>query len=530
MSSEQLIPFAKGTRKNTTGASTAVMYTRVSTKEQADKNQSLFTQAKHIRHYALSNGLELLGEFGGTYESARNDERKEFKKMLDFVKRKKVHVIIVYSADRFSRSGPNAIYLSEKLRKLGTQILSVTQPIDASTAEGELQQSIYFMFSQYENQQRRMKCMAGTKEKLLQGEWVAKPPLGYKRVKNGTESTIEITQEGILLGKAFKLKIKNNYAFTDISIWLRKRGINLNHKRLSELARNVFYCGYMAHNALDGQIIKGNHKGIITYKEFIALNNVLQHRPTKINQGDTQSNLPLKGHLICSGCNQPMTGYYVRIKDLYYYKCNTKGCCVNRSAKMLHQKWEQNLSALQIDPKFVQPIIDLLKEKLTSTQKESVGDLKTLKKKQTELKKKFDKLEERFVLGEIEPDLYKKYRAKFKEDMDPISLEIEKIQNPLSNLDISLEKIGNLLSNLLNIWEKGDITARSKFLKCVYPRGILLDKEKPHYRTFGLNPVIRYVSTLTRVSEETKKRNSEENITYSALVARSRIELPTSGL
>ena len=53
--------------------------------------------------------------------------------------------------------------------------MSVTQPIkDALSAAGELQQNIYLVFSQYENQQRREKCMAGTKDKLLQGDWVTK--------------------------------------------------------------------------------------------------------------------------------------------------------------------------------------------------------------------------------------------------------------------------------------------------------------------------------------------------------------------
>ncbi len=47
---QQLAVFAKGQKNNKGKAITAVMYTRVSTKEQADNNQSLFTQAKHIKH------------------------------------------------------------------------------------------------------------------------------------------------------------------------------------------------------------------------------------------------------------------------------------------------------------------------------------------------------------------------------------------------------------------------------------------------------------------------------------------------
>src|SRR5688500_16003216 len=67
----------------------AVIYTRVSTKEQAETNQSLETQLDRCNAYAQRHGYEVVGHFGGTYESAKNDERKEFIRMIDFAKRSK---------------------------------------------------------------------------------------------------------------------------------------------------------------------------------------------------------------------------------------------------------------------------------------------------------------------------------------------------------------------------------------------------------------------------------------------------------
>lgn len=105
--------FAKGKKKSKSNGGNCVIYTRVSTKEQADNNFSLETQKKACEQYAQKNGYKVVGYFGGTYESAKTDERREFNNMLSFVKRScdKVSCIIVYSVDRFSRSGANAIYL-----------------------------------------------------------------------------------------------------------------------------------------------------------------------------------------------------------------------------------------------------------------------------------------------------------------------------------------------------------------------------------------------------------------------------------
>jgi len=60
--------------------------------------------------------------------------------MIEFCKKQKSNVkIIVYSLDRFSRTGDNAIWLTRQLRDLGIQIISVTQPIDTKNPAGVLQ-------------------------------------------------------------------------------------------------------------------------------------------------------------------------------------------------------------------------------------------------------------------------------------------------------------------------------------------------------------------------------------------------------
>src|ERR1043166_8670646 len=116
--------FAKGASGSAAKGSNCVIYTRVSTKEQADNNMSLNTQKKACELYAAKQGYQVMGYFGGTYESAKTDERKEFNNMLAFVQKssRKIAHIIVYSVDRFSRSGANAIYIAEQLKREGISL------------------------------------------------------------------------------------------------------------------------------------------------------------------------------------------------------------------------------------------------------------------------------------------------------------------------------------------------------------------------------------------------------------------------
>jgi site-specific DNA recombinase len=182
-----------------------VIYTRVSSKEQMDTNQSLEWQKKYCIDYAIKNKLDIKGYFGGTYESAKSDERKEFTRMLKFVKasKEKISFILVYSLDRFSRTGDSAIFIASELKKTGVNIMAVTQPIDTNSHAGALQQNIQFIFGKYDNDLRRQKTIDGMREKLLRGEWIGNAPTGYAFVKGAPTQTIVISEKGEAMKQAF---------------------------------------------------------------------------------------------------------------------------------------------------------------------------------------------------------------------------------------------------------------------------------------------------------------------------------------
>lgn len=63
-------------------AAKAVGYARVSTPDQAEKDLSLPAQMKAIRRYAQDHGLVLAGEYVERGISGTDDNRPEFRRML----------------------------------------------------------------------------------------------------------------------------------------------------------------------------------------------------------------------------------------------------------------------------------------------------------------------------------------------------------------------------------------------------------------------------------------------------------------
>jgi DNA invertase Pin-like site-specific DNA recombinase len=182
-----------------------VVYTRVSSKEQMDTNKSLDWQKKICEEYALKNKINISGYFGGNYESAKTDERIEFSRILKFVKsnKQKITLILVYSLDRFSRTGDSAIYISGELKKNGVNIIAATSPTDTNSHAGTLQQNIQFIFSKYDNDLRRQKTIDGMREKLLRGEWIGGVPKGYSYLKGQEKQTIILNEQSELVKQAF---------------------------------------------------------------------------------------------------------------------------------------------------------------------------------------------------------------------------------------------------------------------------------------------------------------------------------------
>ena len=327
---KDLIEFARFAPKvnNFGDKRNAIIYTRVSTKEQADTNTSLETQKKHCESYAIKNGYKVVAYYGSTHESAKSDDRKEFKRMLKFAKQSgSIGCIIVYSYDRFSRTGSHAAQITQELFKSGIQVKAVTQEVDTQSSSGKFQQNLFYLFSQFDNELRRDKTITAMSDLLRKGYWLWTPPRGYENKKvhqRAVDADIKINKEGKLLKKAFAWKAKEKYTNAEIVRRLNLEGMKINEKRFHEMLKNPFYCGLLVCKMLPGEVIEGKHEPIVSRENFLKINSVESNHP-KTHKKELEG-LPLKQFIYCGQCGTSLTGFLVKKKGLNYYKCRKKGC------------------------------------------------------------------------------------------------------------------------------------------------------------------------------------------------------------
>ena len=467
--------FAKGKQsiKKVRGTN-CVIYTRVSSREQAD-NLSLATQLKACNGYAEKLNYNVLARFGGTYESAETDERKEFGAMISYVKksREKVAYILVYSLERFSRND-NSIWLSGELRKLGIEIVSVTQPIDTSSASGQMQQKMLFLFGEFDNQLRKQKCTAGIREMLHRGDWPTKPPLGYDAVRINSQRRIIVNSKGKILKQAFQWKAIEGLSNEAIRVRLAERGLKLCHQRITEIFRNPFYCGLMAHNMLDGQVIQGNHDGLVSKELFLKVNGVLDKNTHGYKLKEENDNLPLKRFLHCAGCGRPMRGYLATKKKTHYYKCNTVGCANNKNADVLNSRFERILNAFRFDRPL--KMLKWIREQMVATfnqiTRENDETHERLMHQNNELIKKINRLEERYVEEEITGEMYNKYSEKYAMEKREIEQNILKSTKQVSNLTECINSAIEFATELPLKWLSADYYTKQRIQYLLFPKGM----------------------------------------------------------
>ena len=507
----------------------AALWTRVSTERQEENNCSLDTQERICREYAETHGITIKKHFGGTHESAKTEGELYRKMVAEVARDKEINIILVYSFDRFSRTGTEAIMTKAYLKTKGIYVVSATQATDPDSAAGEFMENIIFLFNQFENTLRRDKSVTGMTECLKRGDWYGKPPLGYDHRKEGKSHILTINDKGKILKNAFIWKAEG---IGDLEIVARLKiyGLIIDRRHLNKILHNPFYCGYIQHNLLgctaDGEpiIIKGNQERLIEESLYNKIQN--QSRAGYEHQEETD-NFPLKRHVKCADCGGYLTGYTVKARGRDYYKCNKKGCKSNHSTEKLHQKYVTILNGYAIPNAFI-PILSKVLKKVFSNYNENKSDAKKhFKKSETETLKQIDDLQVRYGLGNINEEIYRKTLAHLNNHLGEIRRGLEESSQNLSNEQKFIDSVIATSCKLGALWNEANFSMRQALQKLVFPSGIIYDKNLDDYRTDNENEVFKIFRRFTESYVVDKEKATTELFRLSPCVGMRRLERPT---
>jgi len=164
----------------------AIGYIRVSTEQQADEGISLAAQRAKINLWCELNDCELVAIYEDAGISGKTIEKRP-RLQTALAEIKKGMALVVYSLSRMSRTTNHCIAIADELKAKGSDLVSITEKLDTSSAMGEFFFTVMAALGQMERKVTGERTKAALAHKKAIGEKYAPVPFGYAEVNKRLE-------------------------------------------------------------------------------------------------------------------------------------------------------------------------------------------------------------------------------------------------------------------------------------------------------------------------------------------------------
>lgn len=528
-------------------------YTRVSTKLQQD-NYSLENQKNGNGKYCEAEGLVIVKDLGGKYESASGDiSRKEFMAMIKEVKKavKKPYAIVVWVISRFSRNVRAISLIDELVDKYGVHLIETSTGLSTETDDGKLAIYSKVLDARRDNVNRLKLTLPGMISFLEEGNWLGNVARGYThygpRAKGrySEKQHIFLNEEGKLLQRAWQWKLNGERDFIIIER-LKALGLIITKQQLSSMWRNPFYCGVNNNSLLGDRHVKGNWEKMVSEEDFIIINRNLDraHRGTHKQEKEHPAR-PLHGTILCPLCERNLVGYSVsksfkngkERRLIHYYKCNTHlGVSYNAETTIrarntgVHQIFERILSAFQFDKEDFDILSKQLNKILEKRNEQNHSLTRDLEVRLSEVDTKLKAVQYRFAIDEIKKEVYDVAFEKLSAERDAIIEQQARQGQNLSNQKSTIDSALKYARNLCWAWVSAPLHAKQLFQKLIFPHGLIMDRENGRYLTKTVNALFAVIANKSMSFDEKEKGLIFKIDDQSFVVAGVGLEPTTFGL
>lgn len=285
-----------------------VMYTRVSSEEQAKVGYSIPFQRARLEQHALDRGLEIVERFEDVH-SAKQTGRPSFERLLRYVEsHPAVRTVLVHRMDRLIRNHYEYGLLVEQL---GLRVVSVVEPAEDSAA-GRLQHGVSVVMAKYHSDNLSQEVRKGLLAKFEAGGCVTKAPVGYRNVTRTRTEKAKVVLDGKTAPAVRQLfeayatgeRSLGSLAeeFADLGL-VTRRGHRFTDERVKRVLSHPFYAGQVRYR---GALRDGTHPPIVSRDLFERVQAVLRRR-SEVRGAKGSRFFLLRGLLWCGRCGTRLT-------------------------------------------------------------------------------------------------------------------------------------------------------------------------------------------------------------------------------
>ncbi len=411
----------------------AVIYARVSSKEQEREGYSIPAQLKLLRAYVLENDLIVVKDFIDI-ETAKKSGRTNFNNMISFIQNNQdVKNILCEKTDRLYRNFRDYVTIDD----LDLSVILIKEGSvlnNESTSHEKFIHGIKLLMAKNYIDNLSEETKKGLNEKAERGEYPNRPAVGYV---NKNKKIIVDKEISPIIKEVFERYATDQYSIRGIADYATELGLTsrtgkkVNPSVIYNILQNPFYYGDFFWNR---KIYQGVHPPIITKELYDRVQKIFE-KNKRVTQ--KKRDYAYCGLLRCSDCGCAITAETQKRKYIYYHCTFNKGKHnkIYVREEEIEGQYSEIFKRLHLANDQINRFIDVFNKK-----KEE--NLESLRNKNQEMQEKYKILEKR---------MNNAYAARLEQRIneEEYSSLVKRLEDQQIRIEAHILKLKNLIKNYL---------------------------------------------------------------------------------
>ncbi len=467
----------------------AVIYARVSSREQEEEDYSIPAQLRAIHEYAKKKGIVICGEFLEA-ETAKKHGRKEFDRMLKVIAERGVSAVLVEKTDRLYRNFSDFV----KVDELGVDLHFVKEGQvirQESHSSEKLMHSIKVCLAKNYVDNLSEEVKKGMREKARQGIYPTSAPLGYMNVGQSGRRTIEVDPErGPIIARIFEEYARGRVSLQQVTrmSWewgLRtKKGHKPQKSTIADLLANPLYYGQIR---WAGEVSVGTHEPLVAKAIFDRVQEIMSGRTSRAGYGHVE--IAYRGLIRCSRCGGLLAGEIKKGKYIYYHCIGRRDGCDSPYVReeVLTDQYATVFARMAIPEDLLLNLKTALGERAKGEKAFHAEQKARLEAETDRLRKKLANLYEDKLSGEVSVEMYRNLRDRYELEMADIGALLVGVDSTRSNWLDEGTRLLELASSAADRFKQGSFAQRQQIVQIVCSNSVfdgqnLLIEPRPEFK------------------------------------------------
>ena len=458
----------------------AVIYARVSSKEQEKEGYSISAQLKLLKDYAAAESFTVAHEYIDV-ETAKQAGRTAFGEMVAWLRaHPDVRVILVEKTDRLYRNLKDWVTIDELDAEIHFPKEGVVLTGDARSSEKFMHGIKVLMAKNYIDNLSE-EARKGQQEKAEQGIWPTKAPLGYLNVTgpDGRKVIAVDPELAPIVTKLFEWYATGEYALKELA--KKARAVGLAYKKsgapvpastVHSILRNQLYAGRFEWK---GKLYQGKHAPLVSVELWERVQGVMDGRNASKHRRMTHD-FAFSGLIACAKCGCSVVGEIKKQKYIYYHctgyadKCRGEPATCRRKyvrEEVLEQQFTAMLGQLHFDDEVLEWAREALHASHADERREHEEASKRLRAEYDRLQARIDAMYIDKLDGKIGGDFFDKMAGQWREAQTRCLRDIERHQEAEQSYMDEGVRVLELAQNAQALFERQPAREKRRLLNFV---------------------------------------------------------------